>query len=212
VLLVSTPLVVTGIIAGVLFGIAYVSWAFSFFVRQWLMSRVRRDAMHGMGRILGDPDEGRSLQRLNDLVEDTRSRLGAKERVGDDTRAYLDHFIYRYETASDAAFASAFGVRRSDSLLVRARSLRDIVRDRRPYEGLDAELLQEFKSIEDAASAGNGALATERLAALARRFISLNSALTESEQRGRTATTVAVLSLVLTVVFGVPSLILALVT
>lgn len=109
------------------------------------------------------------------MIAGPQSRLPNLQRQDADVGAYLDQFIYQYETATDDAFFRAFQVQREPAFLRRAQSLREIVRKKRPHEGLEPSVEAEFKAAEDAIVEKCRALAAERPSDLARRHIALKS-------------------------------------
>lgn len=178
-----------------------------FYVRRAQSSRLRRRFFRALKEILiGEKDIGQQEKQLNLIYKKLAERFSSSMSEIRHPTDLLEDFIYYYDARGDDFLKGTYNVEVDKSLRDSAYFLLEHIRSANPFSALPAKEASLLRTLLQAVESSNKDLATNSILQLAQDVEILASAVGTGERRTRIAYLISVVGVVLTIVFGLSSL------
>lgn len=169
--------------------------------------RVRRNFFHALKEILiSEKDIGQQEKQLNLIYKKLAGMYSSRMSEIRHPTDLIEDFIYLYDSHGVDWLKSGYKVEVDKSLRDGAYLLLDHIRAANPFSALPAKEASLLRTLQQAVESSNRDLASNSILQLAQDIEILDSAIRTGERRIRTAYIISVAGVVLTIIFGLSSL------
>ena len=191
----------------VLFSLLYVMFFIGFYLFYLRTYRVRKRFFWAIRGILQSQEDLTSQEKQLNLIYKKISE--SFSFVTSQTRGltdWLEEFVYLFDTREPTVFKSSYGVEVDKALRDHAYSLLVHIRESNPFSSLPAKEANLLRTLKQAVESPNKELGLTTIRQLAEEIEVLDSAIRTGERRARISYTISIVGVILTVVFGIFSL------